>query len=191
MRMNCHSSGIVGDFLHHTFSHFDWRRSIDWGRLPRVRLHLPHLFLSWNNMFKHDKFRERCVFALGKVYSSWQFFILALGFRLFASMLFLSTLTAIKESWSWLLKQQVSLSISSSSQLASLFTPKFLPAAFKPCCCNPAVATFSFSSSNPPHRIYSVYNSVGYNCFIAAGVYLLVAAFSCCQMRLNKQKVGK
>ncbi|CAF93940.1 unnamed protein product, partial [Tetraodon nigroviridis] len=42
--------------------------------------------------------------------------------------------------------------------------------------------------SNPPHRIYSVYNSVGYNCFIAAGVYVLVGAFSCCQMKLNKRK---
>lgn len=52
------------------------------------------------------------------------------------------------------------------------------------------VALFSFYRSNP-HRIYSVYNSVGYNCFIAAGIYVLVGAFSYCQMKLNKRKVGE
>lgn len=46
------------------------------------------------------------------------------------------------------------------------------------------------SSSSPPHRIYGVYNSVGYNCFIAAGVYVLLGAFCCCQMRLNKRKAS-
>nr|XP_043878644.1 ribonuclease kappa-A-like isoform X2 [Solea senegalensis] len=46
--------------------------------------------------------------------------------------------------------------------------------------------------ANPPHRIYDLYNKVGNNCFIAAAIYLVVGAFSCCQMRLNKQKeVGK
>ncbi|XP_068444201.1 ribonuclease kappa-A [Clinocottus analis] len=39
-----------------------------------------------------------------------------------------------------------------------------------------------------PDRIYALYNKVGYNCFIAAGIYILFAAFSCCQMKLNKQK---
>uniref|UniRef100_A0A3B4TP65 Ribonuclease, RNase K a n=1 Tax=Seriola dumerili TaxID=41447 RepID=A0A3B4TP65_SERDU len=41
-----------------------------------------------------------------------------------------------------------------------------------------------------PQRIYELYNKVGYNCFIAAAVYVLVGAFSCCQMRLNQQKVS-
>lgn len=41
---------------------------------------------------------------------------------------------------------------------------------------------------NPPQRIYDLYNKVGYNCFIAAAIYILLGAFSCCQMRLNKQK---
>lgn len=39
-----------------------------------------------------------------------------------------------------------------------------------------------------PQRIYDLYNKVGYNCFIAAAVYILFGAASCCQMRLNKQK---
>ncbi|XP_003966823.1 ribonuclease kappa-A [Takifugu rubripes] len=42
--------------------------------------------------------------------------------------------------------------------------------------------------SNPPHRIYGLYNSIGYNCFIAAGIYVLVGLFSFCQMKLNKRK---
>ncbi|XP_053717151.1 ribonuclease kappa-A isoform X1 [Synchiropus splendidus] len=41
---------------------------------------------------------------------------------------------------------------------------------------------------NPPHRVYMAYNTVGYNCFIAAGIYLVIGLFSCCQMRLNKGK---
>lgn len=44
-------------------------------------------------------------------------------------------------------------------------------------------------SPNPPQRIYQLYNNVGYNCFIAAAIYVLVGAFSYCQLRLNKQKV--
>uniref|UniRef100_A0A3Q1G9B6 Ribonuclease, RNase K a n=1 Tax=Acanthochromis polyacanthus TaxID=80966 RepID=A0A3Q1G9B6_9TELE len=43
---------------------------------------------------------------------------------------------------------------------------------------------------NPPQRIYELYNKVGYNCFIAAAIYILFGAFSCCQMKLNKQKVS-
>ncbi|XP_031695590.1 ribonuclease kappa-A-like isoform X2 [Anarrhichthys ocellatus] len=39
-----------------------------------------------------------------------------------------------------------------------------------------------------PQRIYAMYNSVGYNCFIAAAIYILFGAFSTCQMKLNKQK---
>lgn len=39
-----------------------------------------------------------------------------------------------------------------------------------------------------PQRIYALYNKVGYNCFIAAAIYILFGAFSCCQMKLNKQK---
>lgn len=44
-------------------------------------------------------------------------------------------------------------------------------------------------STNPPQKIYDLYDKVGYNCFIAAAIYILFGAFSCCQMRLNKQKV--
>ncbi|KAG7218450.1 hypothetical protein INR49_007778 [Caranx melampygus] len=39
-----------------------------------------------------------------------------------------------------------------------------------------------------PQRMYEAYNKVSYNCFIAAAVYVVVGVFSCCQMRLNKQK---
>ncbi|XP_034712803.1 ribonuclease kappa-A [Etheostoma cragini] len=39
-----------------------------------------------------------------------------------------------------------------------------------------------------PQRIYTLYNKVGYNCFIAAAVYILFGFFSCCQMKLNKRK---
>ncbi|XP_008286589.1 ribonuclease kappa-A [Stegastes partitus] len=45
-----------------------------------------------------------------------------------------------------------------------------------------------FPDKNPPQKIYELYNTVGYNCFIAAAMYILCGAFSCCQMRLNKQK---
>ncbi|XP_030017979.1 ribonuclease kappa-B-like [Sphaeramia orbicularis] len=41
---------------------------------------------------------------------------------------------------------------------------------------------------NVAQKIYSLYDKVSYNCFIAAGIYLLVAGFSFCQIRLNKQK---
>ncbi|XP_071780198.1 ribonuclease kappa-A [Centroberyx gerrardi] len=41
---------------------------------------------------------------------------------------------------------------------------------------------------NPPQSIYNLYNKVGYNCFIAAGIYVLVGAFSFCQVKLNKRK---
>lgn len=44
-----------------------------------------------------------------------------------------------------------------------------------------------FQDANPD-RIYALYNKVGYNCFIAAAIYILFGAFSCCQMKLNKQK---
>ncbi|KAK5876167.1 hypothetical protein CesoFtcFv8_027164 [Champsocephalus esox] len=42
--------------------------------------------------------------------------------------------------------------------------------------------------TDPPRRIYALYNKVGYNCFIAAGIYVLFGLFSCCQMKLNKRK---
>ncbi|XP_004080052.1 ribonuclease kappa-A isoform X1 [Oryzias latipes] len=45
-----------------------------------------------------------------------------------------------------------------------------------------------FPDPNPPQRVYDLYNQVGYNCFIAAAVYVAVGALSCCQMRLNKKK---
>ncbi|XP_034532462.1 ribonuclease kappa-A-like [Notolabrus celidotus] len=44
------------------------------------------------------------------------------------------------------------------------------------------------NDTTPPKRIYELYDKVGYNCLIAAAVYVFFGAFSCCQMRLNKQK---
>lgn len=49
---------------------------------------------------------------------------------------------------------------------------------------------FYFLSLNPPHRAYDVYQKVGYNCFIAAAMYVVCGLFSCCQMKLNKKKVS-
>ncbi|XP_068164737.1 ribonuclease kappa-A-like isoform X2 [Antennarius striatus] len=45
-----------------------------------------------------------------------------------------------------------------------------------------------FNDTNPPQKIYNVYNGVGYNCFIAAAVYVVVGVFSCCQLRLHRTK---
>ncbi|NXH23418.1 RNK Ribonuclease, partial [Bucco capensis] len=39
-----------------------------------------------------------------------------------------------------------------------------------------------------PDRIYGLYEQVSYNCFIAAGLYLLLAALSLCQARLQRRK---
>uniref|UniRef100_A0A8C9A8T6 Arachidonate 12-lipoxygenase, 12S type n=1 Tax=Prolemur simus TaxID=1328070 RepID=A0A8C9A8T6_PROSS len=41
---------------------------------------------------------------------------------------------------------------------------------------------------NGPQNIYNLYEQVSYNCFIAAGLYLLLGGFSFCQVRLNKRK---
>ncbi|XP_041840840.1 ribonuclease kappa-A [Melanotaenia boesemani] len=41
---------------------------------------------------------------------------------------------------------------------------------------------------NPLDGIHMLYNKVGYNCFIAAAVYVVFGALSCCQMRLNQKK---
>lgn len=37
-------------------------------------------------------------------------------------------------------------------------------------------------------KIYGLYEQVSYNCFIAAGLYVLLGGFSFCQVRLNKRK---
>lgn len=60
-----------------------------------------------------------------------------------------------------------------------------LPSAFL----DSALSLWCLHSPNPPQRVYDLYNQVGYNCFIAAAVYVAVGALSCCQMRLNKKKV--
>lgn len=41
---------------------------------------------------------------------------------------------------------------------------------------------------NPPNHVYGLFNQVGYNCFIAAGIYLVVGVLSLCQVKLNKRK---
>uniref|UniRef100_A0AAZ1X8P4 Uncharacterized protein n=1 Tax=Oreochromis aureus TaxID=47969 RepID=A0AAZ1X8P4_OREAU len=46
----------------------------------------------------------------------------------------------------------------------------------------------TFKDLNPPQRAYDVYQKVGYNCFIAAAMYVVCGLFSWCQMRLNKKK---
>ncbi|KAG9341630.1 hypothetical protein AGOR_G00076890 [Albula goreensis] len=43
------------------------------------------------------------------------------------------------------------------------------------------------NDGNPPQTIYGLYNQVGYNCFIAAGIYVVVGMISFCQVRLNKR----
>ncbi|KAI5609949.1 ribonuclease kappa-A [Silurus asotus] len=35
--------------------------------------------------------------------------------------------------------------------------------------------------------VYAVYNNVGYNCFIAAGIYVVIGLVSFVQVRLNKR----
>ncbi|XP_054609130.1 ribonuclease kappa-A-like isoform X2 [Dunckerocampus dactyliophorus] len=42
--------------------------------------------------------------------------------------------------------------------------------------------------TNPPQKIYELYDKVAVNCFIAAAVYVVLGIFSCCQMTLNRQK---
>lgn len=44
------------------------------------------------------------------------------------------------------------------------------------------------NDKNPPQAIYSLYNQVAINCFIAASVYVGVGAVSLCQVRLNKRQ---
>ncbi|KAM6959896.1 ribonuclease kappa-A [Tautogolabrus adspersus] len=39
-----------------------------------------------------------------------------------------------------------------------------------------------------PQKIYELYDKVGYNCIIAAAIYVFFGAFSFCQMKLNKRK---
>ncbi|KAK6478116.1 ribonuclease kappa [Huso huso] len=48
--------------------------------------------------------------------------------------------------------------------------------------------SLSLCSKSPPQRIYALYDQVSYNCFIAAGIYVLLGGFSFCQVRLNKRK---
>uniref|UniRef100_A0A8C8S6U3 Ribonuclease K n=1 Tax=Pelusios castaneus TaxID=367368 RepID=A0A8C8S6U3_9SAUR len=45
-----------------------------------------------------------------------------------------------------------------------------------------------FHNAQGPEKIYRLYEQVSYNCFIAAGLYLLLGGFSFCQVRLNKRK---
>lgn len=40
----------------------------------------------------------------------------------------------------------------------------------------------------PLQNIYKLYNQVGYNCFIAAVIYVCLGFLSFCQVRLNKRK---
>ncbi|XP_041034643.1 ribonuclease kappa-A [Cetorhinus maximus] len=45
-----------------------------------------------------------------------------------------------------------------------------------------------FKDTKPPERIHRLYEQVSYNCFIAAGIYIVLGGFSFCQIRLNKRK---
>ncbi|TSL34623.1 Ribonuclease kappa-A [Bagarius yarrelli] len=40
---------------------------------------------------------------------------------------------------------------------------------------------------NPLQNAYAAYNQVGYNCFIAAGIYVVIGFVSFIQVRLNKR----
>ncbi|XP_063043539.1 ribonuclease kappa-A [Engraulis encrasicolus] len=42
-------------------------------------------------------------------------------------------------------------------------------------------------AANALQTIYGLYNQVGYNCFIAAGIYVVVGLLSFCQVRMNKR----
>ncbi|NP_001038870.1 ribonuclease kappa-A [Danio rerio] len=44
------------------------------------------------------------------------------------------------------------------------------------------------SQDTPPQSVYKLYNQVGYNCFIAAVIYVGIGFLSFCQVRLNKRK---
>ncbi|KAJ8416789.1 hypothetical protein AAFF_G00326670 [Aldrovandia affinis] len=43
------------------------------------------------------------------------------------------------------------------------------------------------NGKDPLQTIYGLYNQVGYNCFIAAAIYVVVGGVSLCQVRLNKR----
>lgn len=43
------------------------------------------------------------------------------------------------------------------------------------------------NEQNPLQKVYELYNQVGYNCFIAAGIYVVVGCVSFVQVRLNKR----
>ncbi|XP_069502681.1 ribonuclease kappa-like [Ambystoma mexicanum] len=45
-----------------------------------------------------------------------------------------------------------------------------------------------FEDERPPEIIYHLYEQVSYNCFIAAGLYVVLGTFSFCQFRLIKRK---
>lgn len=52
----------------------------------------------------------------------------------------------------------------------------------------PTLSIPSPPSVHGPEKIYRLYEQVSYNCFIAAGLYVLLGGFSFCQVRLNKRK---
>ncbi|KAA0723201.1 Ribonuclease kappa-A [Triplophysa tibetana] len=44
------------------------------------------------------------------------------------------------------------------------------------------------NQQSPLQGVYDLYNKVGYNCFIAAAIYVAIGLLSFCQVRLNKRK---
>uniref|UniRef100_A0A8B9KQX4 Uncharacterized protein n=1 Tax=Astyanax mexicanus TaxID=7994 RepID=A0A8B9KQX4_ASTMX len=46
---------------------------------------------------------------------------------------------------------------------------------------------FYIIKQNPLQDIYEIYNKVGYNCFIAAGIYVVVGIVSFYNVRMNKR----
>ncbi|XP_067299212.1 ribonuclease kappa-A [Pseudorasbora parva] len=44
------------------------------------------------------------------------------------------------------------------------------------------------NKETPLQNIYKLYNQVGYNCFIAAVIYVGIGFLSFCQVRMNKRK---
>ncbi|KAM9500373.1 ribonuclease kappa-A [Clarias gariepinus] len=42
-------------------------------------------------------------------------------------------------------------------------------------------------TQNPLQNVYATYNQIGYNCFIAAAIYVVIGFVSFVQVRLNKR----
>ncbi|XP_062372243.1 ribonuclease kappa-A [Sardina pilchardus] len=44
------------------------------------------------------------------------------------------------------------------------------------------------NQQTPLQPVYALFDQVGYNCFIAAGMYVVLGLLSFCQIRMNKRR---